>query len=117
MKKSYAVITALVITSSLLLSNSVLAGGKGNVASGKKIYEQNCATCHGMSGKGDSPIAASLNPKPRNFVEAKFKYGSDDASLHKTIANGKGVMPSWKAILKDKQIDDVISYIRTFKKK
>jgi cbb3-type cytochrome c oxidase subunit III len=117
MKKNYALITALVMTSSLLLSNSAIAGGKGNASAGKKVYEQNCATCHATSGKGDTPIAASLNPKPRNFVEAKFKYGSDDASLHKTIANGKGVMPAWKAILKDKQIDDVIAYIRTFKKK
>lgn len=116
MKKTLSLVTTLTLSSFFLLSNYAIAG-KGNADSGKKIYEQNCATCHGVKGKGDTPIAASLNPKPRNFVEAKFKYGSDDASLHKTISNGKGPMPPWKAILKPQQIDDVIAYIRKFKKK
>ena len=107
-----------VVSGSIMLSGlSAMAGGKGDAKAGKKVFETNCATCHGLTGKGDGAVAAALNPKPRNFVEGKFKYGSDDASLHKTIANGKGVMPAWKAILKDKQIDDVIAYIRTFKKK
>ncbi|MFN8578965.1 MAG: c-type cytochrome [Candidatus Sericytochromatia bacterium] len=97
-----------------LMSNS---NAQGNINEGKKIYEQNCASCHGIKGKGDGTVGAALNPKPRNFVEAKFKYGSDDKSLYKTISNGKGIMPQWKGILSDKQINNVISYIKTFKGK
>lgn len=101
-------------TSILFVANSALA--KGSAKEGKKVYEANCATCHGVKGKGDGAVGAALNPKPRNFVEGKFKYGSTDKDLFKTISNGKGIMPSWKASLNEKQINDVIAYVRTFKK-
>lgn len=107
-----------VVSGSIMLSGlSAMAGGKGDAKAGKKVFETNCASCHGLTGKGDGAVASALNPKPRNFVEAKFKYGSDDASLFKTISAGKGVMPPWKGILSDKQINDVIAHVRTLKKK
>ena len=107
-----------VISGSLVLSGlSAMAAGKGDAKAGKKIFETNCATCHGLTGKGDGVASSALNPKPRNFFEAKFKYGSDDASLFKTISLGKGIMPPWKGILSDKQINDVIAHVRTLKKK
>lgn len=115
MKKTFALVTALVMASSFVIS--INANAAGNVANGKKIYAQSCATCHGVTGKGDTPIANSLNPKPRNFVEGKFKYGNKDADLVKIISNGKGAMPPWKAALKPAQIDDVVAYIRSLKKK
>jgi mono/diheme cytochrome c family protein len=88
------------------------------LAEGKQVYEANCAGCHGIEGNGKGPAAAALNPPPRNFVKADFKYGSDDASLTKTIENGVqgSAMPPWKGVLSDEQIKSVIAYIRTFKK-
>lgn len=97
-------------------STIAMAGGKGNAANGKKVFTQNCVTCHGASGKGDGVAAAALTPKPRNFVQGKFKYGSKDADLAKTIKNGKAPMPPWGGVLSDKDINDVVAYIRTFKK-
>lgn len=114
MKKSVLAVAGMFLATSLLFSTSAFA--KGDAKAGKKIYDQNCALCHGAKGKGDGVGAAALNPKPRNFVEGKFKYGSKDADLAKLIKNGKGTMPPWKAVLNDKQVDDVVSYIRTLKK-
>ena len=113
-KKIITSVSLVLFTAVTYLPNAFAAG---NAKEGKKIFEQNCAACHGLKGTGDGAAAAALNPKPRNFKEAKFKYGSTDADLHKTITNGKGSMPPWKAVLKPKQIDDVISYIRTLKGK
>lgn len=96
-----------------VLSSNAFAGDAKN---GKKVYEQNCATCHGAKGKGDGVAAAALNPKPNNFSKGVFKYGSKDADLEKTIKNGKGSMPKWAGVVSDKNIKDVISYIRTLKK-
>ena len=41
-------------------------------ASGKKLYDENCAQCHGATGKGDGPSRESMNPKtpaPANFTD------------------------------------------------
>ena len=35
-----------------------------DIAEGQKLYESNCASCHGVRGMGDGPSAAGLNPKP-----------------------------------------------------
>jgi mono/diheme cytochrome c family protein len=55
---------------------------------GAKVFANNCAVCHGPKGLGDGPAGMSLNPRPRNFVEGKWKVGGDSASLFKTIATG-----------------------------
>ena len=43
---------------------------------GKKAYHDNCAICHGDSGKGDGPFAAIIKPKvPDLTVLQKNSYG------------------------------------------
>src|SRR5215470_18923530 len=47
-------------------------------ASGRAIYLENCAQCHGEAGKGDGPSRATMNPKnpaPANFTDAEFMAG------------------------------------------
>lgn len=34
---------------------------------GRQLYAEQCATCHGATGGGDGPAAASLQPRPRSF--------------------------------------------------
>src|SRR5579884_2445350 len=49
-----------------------------NLAEGKTLFNANCAPCHGASGAGDGPAAASLNPKPADFktpIHAKLPDG------------------------------------------
>ncbi|MGE5220632.1 MAG: FTR1 family protein [Chloroflexota bacterium] len=41
-------------------------------AAGKKLYAENCAQCHGVTGKGDGSGRESMNPKtppPANFTD------------------------------------------------
>lgn len=99
---------------SLSLGGTALA--KGDAKEGKKVYDMNCAMCHGAKGAGDGAAAAALNPKPANFVKGVFKYGSKDTDLAKIIKSGKGAMPPWGSILKPADIENVIAYIRKLKK-
>lgn len=57
-------------------------------AYGAKVFANNCAVCHGTKGLGDGPAGLALNPRPRNFVEGKWKVGGDSISLFKTLQNG-----------------------------
>ena len=52
-------IYALSLSFLILLSSISIA----QVELGKKEYEENCAVCHGHSGKGDGPFATNLDLK------------------------------------------------------
>lgn len=57
---------------------------------GRNLYAENgCASCHGQTGRGDGPIAKTLNPPPRNFADAAgYRFGRDEASIATTLARG-----------------------------
>ncbi|MEH6455505.1 MAG: cytochrome c [Cocleimonas sp.] len=77
---------------------------------GKEIFMANCTTCHGVSAKGDGPIAASLIPKPTNLTIMAGNHS--DGDFEWKIANGKGSMPAWRTSLNQTQRWDVVNYIQ-----
>lgn len=87
------------------------------IAHGEKVYHSNCAVCHGDKGMGDGPAGTTLVPRPRNFVEGKWKIGGDSASLFKTITSG--IEGSSMASFKHLSVVDrwsVIHFIRSITK-
>jgi mono/diheme cytochrome c family protein len=58
------------------------------VARGKKVFAQNCATCHGAEGRGDGAAGQALNPKPRNLVEGPWKKGGGYVGWFTVLQNG-----------------------------
>ena len=84
---------------------------------GKVVYEIRCAPCHGSAGTGDGPAAAALEPKPRNFRDPGFWRGRSRTSLKLTVEQGRpGTMMSpFKGVLSDAEIDDVVSYVESFR--
>jgi mono/diheme cytochrome c family protein len=99
----------------------------GDADAGKTAYEINCSSCHGMTGKGDGPISAALNPRPRDFSTGEFKLDAnksgspgEEEDLRLVIKNGgmayggSALMAGWPT-LSDEQIGQIIAYIRTLK--
>lgn len=90
------------------------------VAEGKDIYIANCAGCHGATGNGAGPAAAALNPPPRSFIKADYKFpvNAQDTDLFRTVQKGipGTAMPPWKDALSADQTWAVIAYFKTFKK-
>lgn len=89
---------------------------------GAAIYRKNCAGCHGLSGGGDGPAAATLMPKPSNFVASNYKDSAgkmfkdySESDLINIIEYGrKGTaMPRWKKFLSSEDVADVLIYIRS----
>jgi len=89
---------------------------------GKAVYERYCISCHGEQGDGRGYSAQWLDPRPRDFTRAIFKCRSTpsgtlpvDDDLMRTLNEGlyHTNMPSWQ-VLGDRQLRDVIEYIKTF---
>lgn len=72
---------------------------------GQKIYATNCAVCHGPTGRAVMPGAP-------NFYRGEGIL-KPDFTLLATIRSGKNAMPAFQGILSDRDIMDVISYVRT----
>lgn len=86
---------------------------------GKRLYQTYCAGCHGASGKGDGPAGKTLPVKPADHTNAKKMSQYSDDHLFTVISRGgtsvgkSSQMPAWGAVLKEAQIHEVVSYIRT----
>jgi len=82
-------------------------------ARGKAVYERHCQSCHGPSGRGDGPAAASLKVPPTNFQRFQSFLKSDEELL-RTIEHGVVFSPmhSWRGRLTDGEMQDVVVYIR-----
>lgn len=88
----------------------------GNLSDGKTLFTKYCVACHGNKGKGDGLAAASLNPKPADFLLPSV-IKETDGSLFWKLSNGKTPMPAWGKILQPKQCWQLVLYIRTLEKK
>lgn len=84
----------LTVMATLLLASTAFAGPKAPkktdalLKKGKAAFTTNCVACHGDKGLGDGPAAVALNPKPRSFVNDKFKQGDKPAQVFETISKG-----------------------------
>jgi cytochrome c oxidase cbb3-type subunit 2 len=87
-----------------------------------EIYHAVCATCHGVAGKGDGPVAAYLKTKPRDFTGGTFKFRSTPSGqlptnqdLYRTVTAGVHTtsMPSFKMLAPEDRAM-LVDYIKTF---
>jgi mono/diheme cytochrome c family protein len=86
-----------------------------SIANGSKTFGRYCATCHGTTGQGDGTGGAKLSPKPSNLTDAEWKHGSSDAEIFAVIHDGAKDtgMKGYASRLTEKEIWDVINYIRS----
>ncbi len=94
-------------------------GWAQNAAEGRKLYQGNCASCHGENGKGDGVAAQSLPAKPADHTNGAVMNALTDKWLVDIISKGGGAvgkssfMPAWGGALDEKQVRDIVGYIRT----
>lgn len=79
-----------------------------DLAAGQKIFAENCASCHGEQGKGNTELGAP------NLTDKIWLYGSDEATIIETITNGRGgVMPAWGGRLDPATIKAITVYVHS----
>lgn len=59
-----------------------------NLARGAALYAAQCASCHGVAGGGDGPLAASLEPKPIAFTDGDRAQSRSLMALYQVISQG-----------------------------
>ncbi|MGA8150557.1 MAG: cytochrome c [Terriglobales bacterium] len=58
-------------------------------ASGREMFMNYCAACHGKDAKGDGPAADSLKVTPADLTQLTKKYGKYPSMKVTTILNGQ----------------------------
>lgn len=84
-----------------------LSTDENHLQQGKEIYQANCVTCHGESGRSMILGAADLS-------DPRFMSDLSPSDLYLIITQGVGSMPAWQSRLSQDQRWDVIDYLRTF---
>jgi mono/diheme cytochrome c family protein len=71
---------------------------------GEKIFQDNCAECHGVDGTGVVPGA-------RNFQDLDYMRGETPAYFYSTVTEGRGDMPAYNSLLSSDERWDVVFYV------
>ena len=89
-------------------SASALSSGSDKVAAGHKLFNDNCAHCHGPD--------AIQGERRRNLRLLRHRYGEDmDQTFLTMVTHGrvsKG-MPNWSGILSDEQFHAILAYLHS----
>ncbi len=110
---------AAVVAAGLWLVSS--AAPAAHAQDAKQLYEKNCNSCHGPSGKGDGPASKMLKPPAADFATAL--KGKADADIAKVIKEGgkavgkSAMMPAYGSKLTDDQIKGVVDLVKGFSAK
>lgn len=84
-----------------------------SIATGKKLYQLHCASCHGPNGKGDGSLALA-GGTPSDLTDEKWDYGSTEGEIFVVIRDGVSTdMLAYKEKLSEKQIWQIVNYIRS----
>ena len=79
--------------------------GAADVIRGAELYATHCANCHGVRGRPVMPTAPDFTRLER-LMKA-------DPLLLQSIRSGKGAMPGYRGLLRDRDILDIIAHLRT----
>lgn len=115
---------ALVLISIFLTSCSGSAVSTQQIALGKQVYEQHCASCHGLNGQGQYPDAPYKSDKSGRFGapphdSTGHTWHHPDPSLMEIIKYGRNAqgfqpMPAFSDKLTDDEIRAVLLYMKTW---
>lgn len=146
LKKSMILLGMLVVAASVCLAQTntdqkpvvkQTAIKQTSASSGKEMFSQYCAPCHGVQGKGNGPAASAMKSQPTdltqlarknngnfpaNHIASVLKFGEGTADAH-----GSADMPVWGPLFQSldkfhdtgvqQRVSNLVSYIETLQAK
>ncbi len=82
-------------------------------APGRALFENNCASCHGLDGSGQG--SAVLDRPARSFKDGGFSFGNTVEAISRTIVSGipGSPMAGFGTSFSDEQLSDLAGYVRS----
>lgn len=96
---------------------------EGDVGRGKQLYASHCAECHGENGEGGTGTGVAFSRKrshdivPPALNNRAFLAAATDEMIHRTLQQGREGTPMQSFLkqgLTEQQINDLVSYLRSF---
>ena len=123
----YRIATVGVLLAMALMMNTVLMTAAPMMAmaqtapeTGKEIFEQMCAGCHGTYGNGQEGTKSGFVPRIGTLANKEYMASVPDDYLKMIIKKGGAymgkiaAMPAWEHKFNDEQVDTLVAHIRTF---
>jgi cytochrome c oxidase cbb3-type subunit 3 len=98
---------------------------KGDVKNGEGLFAKHCAQCHGEDGKGGTGTGVTFSRKRELPIIAPalnnpgFLAAATDSMIKDTLIYGREGTPMTSSLvagLSEEEVNDVVSYIRSFEK-
>ncbi len=111
----YSVSFVLIIAMSMMgctgSQTSALSGQQASRGpiNGQQLFEENCASCHGLSGQGHPAMGTSMF----HFNDAKWQQMRTDEQIRNTILHGRGSMPAFQGALSEQEVNAIVAHVRT----
>lgn len=100
--RSWAVRGLVALAIGVALVDAVPAA---SIQRGQQLYASYCANCHGQNG---TPVWPGTPDFKRSTSLLR-----PDAQLMSVIRQGKGAMPAYVGIIKERELLDLVAYLRT----
>ena len=88
-----------------------------DLGEGRQLYQANCASCHGVTGRGDGPAGRGMNPAPPAVGDAATMHDVSPATMYRIVSVGIGgtPMPAYGASMTPDQRWNVVNYLMSLR--
>ena len=101
----------------IAVKKNPIAVSDGVLVKTRKSYQDNCAQCHGGSGKGDGPMAGMLAEPPADLSNTRIMARITDGETFWNITKGKApVMPAFESKLTEEERWSLVHVLRELSK-
>lgn len=98
----------LVMASDFAAQNATAGRQSQYVEKGRKLFNQYCATCHGITAKGEGPVAEALKVGPPDLTALQqagekfpfFRVQTKIDGEKEVTAHGPSKMPVWGTVFR-----------------
>jgi mono/diheme cytochrome c family protein len=101
------------ITEATGVVEDVLPPAPPSAARGEALFRTHCVSCHGVTGKGDGPDAATATRPPPDFTNPGFMRAETPVDFFHVISLGRrgAAMPAWGDVLPVQERWDLVSHV------